>query len=88
MQKLGSWRGIGALWPVLFASMCATATLAGPARLHVHNYGDHDRTCAIWSDQCRKCSRRPNGRPICSNIGIACVPHKVKCMKRQEREEP
>jgi hypothetical protein len=54
---------------------------------HVHNYGDLDRTCTGWTDRCRRCSRGKGGKTECSNIGIACAPAKVECVKRLEGGE-
>jgi hypothetical protein len=52
------------------------------ARMHVHNYGDFDKTCVRWNDGCRSCSRgqKPS---VCSNIGIACQPGPLRCTVRQ-----
>jgi hypothetical protein len=52
---------------------------------HIYNYGDNDRTCRRWTDQCRICTRDNGGATICSNIGIACQPAKVECTARDER---
>jgi hypothetical protein len=50
---------------------------------HVFNYGDHDATCIRWNDKCRTCNRNISGDIVCSNIGIACQPAEVECLKRQ-----
>jgi hypothetical protein len=50
---------------------------------HVHNYGEIDRSCLRWTDQCRICSRAGG----CSNIGIACQPAEVECLEHEQAEE-
>src|ERR1043166_718878 len=47
-------------------------------------YGDVEKTCLMWTDGCRTCSRDPEGAPICSNLGIACQPKEIQCTSRQE----
>ena len=49
---------------------------------HLHNYGDLDKSCSEWTDGCRKCSRRTEGTPVCSNIGTACQPGELRCTER------
>jgi hypothetical protein len=50
---------------------------------HVHNYGEIDRSCLRWTDQCRICSRAGG----CSNIGIACQPAEVECLEHKQAQE-
>jgi hypothetical protein len=59
---------------------------SGSIDRHVHNYGDIDRSCVRWTDQCRNCSRGDAGAIICSNIGVACLPAEVQCATRREGE--
>ena len=49
----------------------------------VHSYGRHNKDCLEWTDNCVKCARNQSGGDYsCSNIGIACQPEEVKCVKR------
>ena len=49
----------------------------------VHGYGRHNKDCLEWTDTCVKCARDQSGGDYsCSNIGIACQPEEVKCVKR------
>jgi len=53
------------------------------ATTNIFNYGDIDKTCMLWTDGCRSCSRGTGQMPNCSNIGIACQPQdKVMCLGR------
>jgi hypothetical protein len=47
-------------------------------------YGDRDKTCAEWTDGCMTCTRADNGDPQCPNIGIACQPRAISCVKPNE----
>jgi len=49
----------------------------------IHAYGDQDKTCTAWTDQCRACARGANDEISCSNIGIACQPAAITCTARQ-----
>ena len=51
-------------------------------------YGDREKTCAEWTDACMTCSRAENGDPMCPNIGIACQPKAISCVKRSEPPKP
>jgi len=51
-------------------------------------YGDREKACAEWSDGCMTCSRAENGDPMCPNIGIACQPKAISCVKRSEPAKP
>lgn len=59
------------------------APSAAAAEASVHAYGDHDKTCRAWTDQCRSCARGQGDQVICSNIGIACQPAEITCTERQ-----
>ena len=49
----------------------------------VHGYGRHNKDCLEWTDTCVKCARNQSGGDYsCSNIGIACQPEEVRCVKR------
>ena len=42
--------------------------------------------CAEWTDRCVTC-RRDAGKITCSNIGIACQPQAVECVRSKPAEE-
>jgi hypothetical protein len=42
--------------------------------------------CAVWTDRCVTCERAA-GRISCSNIGIACQPQAVECVRGETAEE-
>ena len=49
----------------------------------VQGYGRHNKDCLEWTDTCVKCARNQSGGDYsCSNIGIACQPEEVRCVKR------
>ena len=48
-------------------------------------FGNTDKDCLNWTDSCVNCLRsRPNDNFFCSNIGVACQPKEVKCLRRYE----
>jgi hypothetical protein len=53
-----------------------------PAEASIHAYGDRDKTCQAWTDQCRTCARAAADGVNCSNIGIACQPAEITCTSR------
>ncbi len=62
-----------------------TPTQPAPANdPSIHSYGDRDRTCMAWTDECRSCERGDNDAIFCSNIGIACQPATITCSRRSE----
>ena len=46
-------------------------------------YGNRDKTCVAWTDDCRTCQRTGDD-VTCSNIGIACQPGAIRCTARQD----
>jgi hypothetical protein len=50
----------------------------------MHGYGDNDKTCVEWTDGCGTCIRSDTGEPVCPNIGIACQPKAISCVRRAE----
>jgi hypothetical protein len=42
--------------------------------------------CAEWTDRCVTC-RRDAGKITCSNIGIACQPRAVECVRSEPAEK-
>ena len=54
----------------------------------LHRFGDSDKTCLEWTDSCRACTRPENGEALCSNIGIACQPKPILCVRRADEKKP
>jgi hypothetical protein len=53
----------------------------------VQSYGRHHKHCLEWNDTCVNCVRDQSGGDYsCSNIGIACQPQIVKCVKRVDEK--
>jgi hypothetical protein len=42
--------------------------------------------CAVWTDRCVTCTHEA-GRIACSNIGIACQPQAVECVRSEQAEQ-
>ena len=42
--------------------------------------------CAEWTDRCAVC-RRDSGVIACSNVGIACQPQAMQCLRAEAAEE-
>jgi hypothetical protein len=42
--------------------------------------------CAVWTDRCVTCSHKA-GQVSCSNIGIACQPRAVECVRSEQADE-
>jgi hypothetical protein len=42
--------------------------------------------CAVWTDRCVTC-QRDGGKVTCSNIGIACQPEAVVCVRPEPTGE-
>ena len=54
-----------------------------PSELWVQGYGYDNKDCMVWSDSCVTCLRsKTDGDYSCSNIGIACQPKEVTCIRR------
>jgi hypothetical protein len=41
--------------------------------------------CAVWTDRCVTC-QLTDGKVACSNIGIACQPQTVTCLRAKPAE--
>jgi hypothetical protein len=50
----------------------------------LQGFGDRDKTCLAWTDDCRSCRREADNTVNCSNIGIACQPAEIRCTAKQE----
>jgi hypothetical protein len=64
------------------------STAAPSEDASLHSFGDSDKTCQEWTDSCRTCTRSESGDALCSNIGIACQPKAIVCVKRAEEKKP
>jgi hypothetical protein len=77
------------LAPALAAAQTAQPTPApaeiqtSPSAPSIHGFGDHDKTCLVWTDKCSSCQRGDGDTITCSNIGIACQPAEITCSSRQ-----
>ena len=88
----------GHMWWTLAGVACVivlTAFEAAPAELMsdqlsndwVQNRGRHNKHCLEWNDTCVNCVRAQSGGDYsCSNIGIACQPKKVRCVRRADEK--
>lgn len=59
----------------------------GPNDPSLHAYPDTDKTCLEWTDGCRTCLRVAD-TGVCPNIGIACQPKPITCVRREEPPKP
>jgi hypothetical protein len=51
------------------------------------SYGQRNKDCLEWTDTCVNCVRAQSGDNFsCSNIGIACQPKDVTCVKRADEK--
>jgi hypothetical protein len=46
----------------------------------------HPTGCAVWTDRCVTCERDA-GKTSCTNIGVACQPQAVECVRSEPAEE-
>ena len=72
---------------ILMARGAALAELA-PGRAAadwMQSYGERYKECLEWTDTCVNCVRAQSGDNFnCSNIGIACQPKDVICVRRAD----
>ena len=53
----------------------------------MQEYGSRNKDCLEWTDTCVNCVRAQSGENFsCSNIGIACQPKDVKCVRRADEK--
>lgn len=45
----------------------------------IWQFGEREKFCFEWTDDCRVCRRIEARRIACSNVGIACVPKPPRC---------
>jgi hypothetical protein len=87
-----------ATWFKLLAASIAimlTAHEAVPAELKageesadwMQSYGDRNKDCLEWTNTCVNCVRVQSGDNFsCSNIGIACQPKDIICVRRADEK--
>ena len=54
----------------------------------VQSYGDSNKSCTSWTDDCVTCKRDEKAVQSCSNIGIACQPKAVRCLDSTKTTAP
>jgi hypothetical protein len=59
-----------------------------PELASMFGYGDSNKSCLAWTDGCGTCTRGENGDPLCPNIGIACQPTPINCVRTTETPKP
>jgi hypothetical protein len=59
-----------------------------PEQASMYGYGDSNKTCAAWTDVCMTCRRAENGDPVCPNVGIACQPQPIRCIRQVGEADP
>jgi hypothetical protein len=42
-------------------------------------FGEHEKFCLEWTDDCRVCRRVEARQIACSNVAIACLPKPLRC---------
>jgi hypothetical protein len=66
----------------------SSSTPSGSSDLWAQGYARDHKDCMAWTDSCVNCSRsEPGGDYSCSNIGIACQPKEVVCVRRDNRDD-
>jgi phospholipase/lecithinase/hemolysin len=91
MMRAGLKATIALLVAALALGASAQAPPSTPApaeEASLHNFGDSNKACQEWTDSCRSCTRPESGDVLCSNIGIACQPKPILCVKRAEEKKP
>jgi hypothetical protein len=66
---------------VAFVVTACAVYMAATARPSTAGSFMNEPTCAEWSDGCIVCQRTQAGT-MCSTPGIACVPVKTQCLRR------
>src|SRR3954471_14664688 len=59
-----------------------------PELASMFGYGDSNKSCLAWTDGCGTCTRGENGDPLCPNIGIACQPTAISCVRTETPKPP
>jgi hypothetical protein len=71
-------------------ALAADAPVASPPELPQAPAGASTQSgipgCAVWTDRCVVC-QRAGGAIACSNVGIACQPQALQCLRTEAAEE-
>jgi hypothetical protein len=68
---------------IMFLALEAAAAEPTSDQPSVQSYGRDEKDCSEWNDACVTCVRTQSGSGYrCSNIGIACQPGEVRCVRR------
>ena len=75
---------------VALLALAGSTTIALAAEIEIPPRRGHDNVsiqqgpsnCSRWTDGCVNCSREnKDDEPVCSNIGIACQPKAITCLR-------
>src|SRR5262249_10042529 len=86
MRLTTTWfKLLGAAIAIISMTLEATPsdlTPGQPSADWVQSYGERNKDCLEWTDTCVNCVRTQSGEnSSCSNIGIACQPKQVTCVR-------
>ena len=74
---------------ILMAREAAPAELPPGQELAdwMQSYAEHNKDCLEWTNTCINCVRDQSSKNFsCSNIGIACQPKEVSCVRRADEK--
>src|SRR6516165_11651301 len=81
---------VGAFLAIILMTLEATPSDQKPGQPSadwVQSYGERNKDCLEWTDTCVNCVRAQSGEnPSCSNIGVACQPKEVTCVRRADEK--
>jgi hypothetical protein len=87
MRENNGWILAGATAGVMLMVLKAVPAELTSDNDWVQAYGRQDKDCLEWNDTCVNCVRAQSGGDYsCSNIGIACQPKEVRCMRRADEK--
>ena len=82
---------------VALLALAGSAASALSAEIEIPPLRGHDKVsvqkgppnCSRWTDGCVNCSRDDkDDQPVCSNIGIACQPKAITCLRPATPPKP
>jgi hypothetical protein len=86
LYRLASVVGLSvSLGPVAFAQSDKPTSRTPSALDELVHYARDHKDCMAWTDSCVNCSRTDPSSYSCSNIGIACQPKEVVCVRLDDR---